>query len=350
MARWPERMLPLVDVAEWIADALPGRPVINGPLAVLRAKSWGVTARFRSTTSHGESSVIFKAIWLPRFGEAGHTASLLTRINHGDVPDLLAWSRVAGMVWMLFEDVEGRRPRASLRVLLQAALAIARVQADVAALAPMELVGLPRAPLVTVPDMFDALLHVVRTKHIHFWQEDGQDLARQFALDATVADRLERALPAIHAWTYELESEHWPLSIDHVDLQLDNVLVRTDGRLLLLDWEEANLSCPFFSIDLLLDDVPGHSLPLDDKFRSPYTSGQREVIDAYVRELPWKSFTERRKAVELALCLAPIKHAYEAEMLAQALGWEEGAPHIVAWAIGRALPRWRQMTLGRPVG
>jgi hypothetical protein len=123
------------------------------------------------------------------------------------------------------------------------------------------------------------------------------------------------------------------------------VVRKRDGGILIYDWEEANLSCPFFSLDRLLDDArPLHlriGSPINTSDQLPYTPAELAVRSAYLAEIPWGNYAERERGFDLAMCLGPIKTAYEAIGLAEALGWEEGSPHILAWALGRALPRWR---------
>ena len=43
-----------------------------------------------------------------------------------------------------------------------------------------------------------------------------------------------------------------PLSLDHPDMNMSNAIILSDGRAILLDWEEATVGCPFFSLDQLL--------------------------------------------------------------------------------------------------
>jgi hypothetical protein len=155
---------------------------------------------------------------------------------------------------------------------------------------------------------------------------------------------MDRFRPCVAAWTDELLSGHWPDSLDHVDLHAENVIRTSTGGILIHDWEEANLSCPFFSLDRLLDDAR----EVDESVSTPgsllYTPAERAVRDAYLKALSWGDAARRERGFDLAMCLAPIKTAYEGIVLAETLGWEEGSPHITAWALGRALPRWRAMS------
>jgi aminoglycoside phosphotransferase (APT) family kinase protein len=159
---------------------------------------------------------------------------------------------------------------------------------------------------------------------------EGRDLAEQFALPDDVDEQLERYGPHVSKWAAELEDGGWPLSLDHVDLHPDNAMLRPDGRVLLLDWEEANLSVPFFSLDRLLDDA----------WERGGDAGAAMLRGAYLDALPWGTRPARERALTLALRLAPLKHAYEGMRLADALGWEEGMPHVTAWAVARMLARW----------
>lgn len=357
---WPDDLLDAREVRAWIASALPGKPTVTGPELVYQAKEWGVTARFtviwprsrKSAHNQGQrvrpsgplsvprpfmagtpNHVIFKASLLPLFAQAPHVYALLTRHCPYAAPDLLAWTPVDGGAWMLFAPFSGVSLSAlpGLEPLLDMARALADIQATIADLPESETATIPRVRSRDFPAMFDAVLADMRARHLTFWQGEGSDLAAQFALPDAVDGILERYRPRISQWAEELEAGGWPLSLDHVDLQPDNAVLQPDGRVLLYDWEEANLSFPFFSLDRLLDDAQERG----------GDAGEAALRAAYLDALPWGTRAER--ALEIALCLSPLKHAYEGMRLAAALGWEEGMPHVTAWAAARMLRRWQEM-------
>lgn len=336
---WPDALVDAAEVRDWIAYSLPGRPRVSGPLAVYQAKEWGVTARFGAASQTGAPgaarAVVFKANLLPLFRDAPHVESLLSLHCPGAVPELLAWKRRGAGVWTLYSAFAGVSVALlrDMQPLLATARALANIQTAIAALPASELAPLPRVYLRDFPDMFDAVLSDLRTRQLSFWRGEGRALAAQFALPDDTADQMARYRDAIPRWADELDAGGWPVSLDHVDLQAGNAVLQSDGRILIHDWEEANLSSPFFSLDLLLDDA--QELAGDE--------GERDLRAAYLDALPWSTPVARERALDLALCLSPLKHAYEALRFAEALGWLEGAPHITAWALARALPRWQSL-------
>lgn len=339
---WPTDLADVAEVRAWIAHALPRHPHVAGPLNVSRTKEWGVTAHFSATPDSGgpAQEVVFKANIQPLFRAAPHIESLLSRHSPGAVPEVLAWERRGDDgVWTLYSPFNGVSVSAmeDLEPLLGMARALAAIQSAIAALPAAELAPLPRLSLHDFPAIFDAVLSDVRGHHLAFWRGAGRDLAEQFSLSDDIAARMERFRSEIARWMSELEAGGWPLSLDHVDLQADNAVLQPDGSILIYDWEEANLSCPYFSLDRLLDDA--RELAGDD--------GERCLRAAYLDALPWGTRAARERALDLALCLSPLKHAYEAQRLAAALGWPEGAPHITAWALARVLPRWQSITADR---
>jgi len=81
-----------------------------------------------------------------------------------------------------------------------------------------------------------------------------------------------------------------------------------DGRAILLDWEEATVGCPLFSLDRLLDEAHG-------------LSAVETVMDVYLDTLS----TVGSEQVERAMRLVPLKLAHEFRAYARALGWPH--PH-----------------------
>jgi len=342
---WPEELVAAGAVHAWIASALPGRPEVVGPILIYIAKEWGVTASFALTGAGPAREVVFKACLLPRFAApAARIYPLLDRLCPGAVPHILATRTLPdGACWLLFDAFEGM-PVAEADGMDALARTLARIQVAVAAAPAAEKDGLPRAPVTEAVAWFDATLSDVRGRYAAFWQREGRELAAQFHLPPDIAGRIEAYRPHVAAWARELERCGWPLTIDHVDLHGENAVVRPDGGILIFDWEEANLSCPLFSLDRLLDDARELEGERTTEI-GRYTPAERALRDAYLAALPWGTADARSRAFDLALCLAPLKTAYEAGALAETLSWPEGAPHIAAWAFGRALPRWERMAM-----
>jgi hypothetical protein len=340
---WHDDLVDKRAVCSWIAAVLPDIREVAGPVYVHQAKEWGVTASFLVTDHTSEREVIFTAQWLRLFSGAAKIAELLDRVCPGKVPQLLAWEPRGDGAWSLFAAFDGQ-PIQSLGDLCDAARTLAEIQAAVAAQPAVERAAIPRVGVRVVPRLYEAVLRDVRERQLSFFEGEGSHLAEQFEVPPDVVARMEWLRPHIAAWTDELLGGQWPDSLDHVDLYRGNIIRQPAGGILIYDWEEANLSCPFFSLDRLLDDARELEEPDSRPGSALYTAAERVVRDAYLAALPWGDAAGRERGFDLAMCLAPIKTAYESIVLAETLGWEEGCPHITAWALGRALPRWWSMS------
>jgi aminoglycoside phosphotransferase (APT) family kinase protein len=192
---------------------------------------------------------------------------------------------VDGQLWTLFEHLEGATAEemGTIGALEATARELARVQA---AVAKLDLSHLPVFDVRRVPgvlledDLLDQPAELVQ------WLRDAQPALQ---LDAD-------ALTDI------------PLSLDHPDVNESNAIIRNDGRAILLDWEEATVGCPLFSLDRLLDDAHG-------------LSAVETVRDVYLDTLG----AGGPEQVERAMRLVPLKLAYEFRAYARALGWTH--PH-----------------------
>ncbi len=350
---WPDDLLSAARARHWIRSALPGRPAVAGPTWVHRAKPWGVTARFAVRAAGGvggtePAEVVFKATHLSLFAGAPRVYALLARHVPEAVPELLAWERSGDRAWMLFRPFADPTVEATggLEPLLALARTLARVQVAVATLPAAEMAGLTRSSVRQVPALLDEVVRDVRDRLLLAWEADGGRMARRFGVPADLLTRIEAHRDAVVAWTEELAAGSWPETVDHVDLHTENAVLRPDGGVLILDWEEAVLSCPFFSLDRLLMDARVRD-PDDgaDPWQRPDANGaplgaaEHAVRRAYLDALPWGTAAERERAFDLALRLAPIKTAHEGRVYADALGWN-GIPPLTAYCLVRALRRW----------
>jgi hypothetical protein len=130
-------------------------------------------------------------------------------------------------------------------------------------------------------------------------------------------------------WADELDA--WPMSVDHTDLNDTNGIVRRSGRVVIVDWEEAVLACPFYSLDRLLDDARKRGVA-------------RAVTSAYLSSLPWGTLPERRRALHLALALAPLKATHDAREFFQRIGRLHPPQRLTASMLTTAFGRWDQLS------
>jgi phosphotransferase family enzyme len=151
--------------------------------------------------------------------------------------------------------------------------------------------GAPDRRLSKLPGQFEELLG------------DGATLA---SLTEDELDRLRALVPRIEAECRELESYALPETIQHDDFHDGQIFVR-DGRYVFLDWGDACVSHPFFSLVVTLAVLAyrldlEHEAPELDRFRDEYLE-------------PWTRFRPR---AELAQAY-PI--AYRLGVLCRGLTW-----------------------------
>jgi aminoglycoside phosphotransferase (APT) family kinase protein len=271
---WPNEHIALDAASRWVASACARE--VDTP-EILQTKRWGVTARF--------GSVVLKASFTPLFPQVTDVHALLERIVPEGAPRLIASEMVDGQLWTLFEHLQGATAEevGTPGALEATARELARVQA---AVAKLDLTRLPVFDVRRVPgalledDLSDQPVELVQ------WLRDAQP---SLQLDAD-------ALADV------------PPSLDHPDVNGSNAIMLDDGRAILLDWEEATVGCPLFSLDRLLDEA--HEL-----------SAVETVTGVYLDTLR----AGGSEQVERAMRLAPLKLAHESRAFARALGWPH--PH-----------------------
>jgi aminoglycoside phosphotransferase (APT) family kinase protein len=250
-----------------------------------------VTARF--------GSVVLKASFTPLFPQVTEVHALLERIVPEGAPRLIASEMVNGQLWTLFEHLQGATAEevGTPGALEATARELARVQA---AVAKLDLTRVPVFDVRSVPralledDLSDQPVELVQ------WLRDAQPVLQ---LDAN-------ALADV------------PPSLDHPDVNGSNAIMLDDGRAILLDWEEAIVGCPLFSLERLLDEAHG-------------LSTVETVMDAYLETLR----AGGSELVERAMRLAPLKLAHESRVYARALGWPNPHTRLTTRLLGLAQMR-----------
>ena len=270
---WPEDRVDQALLALWDDSCCTGPA---GEMEILQVKSWGVTARF--------GHLVAKVSFTPLFPQVEEVHAVLEKAVPGGVPRLVATRKPDGQLWTLFENLAG--PTAEEVGSTDGLVSMARALAVVQSAAARE--DLSRIPAIEVCSVPGLLL---------------DDLADQ---PAELVEWLHDAQPDLRADAKALEAI--PPSLDHPDMNWSNAILAEDGRVVILDWEEATAGCPLFSLDRLLHDAR----ELD---------AVEEVIDAYLDAFPRAG----REEVETAMRLVPLKLAVEARAFARGLGWEH--PH-----------------------
>jgi aminoglycoside phosphotransferase (APT) family kinase protein len=265
---WPSEQIDLDAATQWVASACNSD--VDAP-EILQVKRWGVTARF--------GSVVLKASFTPLFPQVTEIHALLEQLVPEGGPKLLRSERVDGQLWTLFENIQGSTAEeaGTVEALVATARELARVQA---AVAKLDLTGIPVLDVRRIPsilledDLSDLPVESVR------WLRDAQPSLQDDA----------DALADI------------PPSLDHPDMNGGNAILLEDGRVLIIDWEEATVGCPLFSLDRLLSDA--RELNCVEAVRSSYLEAFGEAEAEQLRR---------------AMRLVPLKLAYEFRAYARAL-------------------------------
>ena len=341
---WSALEISLPDVRDWISASLTNKPVLDADCEILNKKDWSIVAEFRCTGS-GESFV-YKVSTLPRMRHAPEIFGLLSRRRPGMVPDLIASRTDAnGRAEMLFRKFTGHRP-ANLAQLLDAVRCFGQIQAAAADVSPNETASIPVVRLGDIPTYLENLLQEIEPIYDAYWDAEGGALRNQFGISKDIVENIREYQPRIQKWIDELTDFAWPASLDHVDLLPHNMVIQPDGGPLIYDWEQAEMGCPLFSLDILLayaqdwDKSEQHGLHLDLERRTP---SWLAVRDAYLEALPWGSMSERRRAFDLALCLSPIRYAHAERVMATEFGHQHYFAEDLAWWLMRAYGRWVEM-------
>lgn len=365
-ATWPHHFLSLLGIRRWIAGALsPTRgPIVRVRLAeVYEAKTRAVTARFAVRAAGApREDVVFKATLQPLFYYAPVVDRLVMGVCPEHVPELLAAEVLGGptfaegrpttamapqqierqqrRLYSLYRPFSGPTVRhlltsaadgdpAALAAATEAVTAVsrafARIQVGVAGAPPAAKETIPRLPVTLLPVLFDDLLRRIEQHYLPRWVAGGARYPPDLPEPRDAFAWLTSQRAAVAAWTDELAAGNWPETVDHVDLQPSNAVVADEGRVLLFDWEESLLTCPYFSIKQWMTRT------------GPCGQAAR---DAYLDALPWGTHAQRARALELAVRLLEIKDCHALEVIRDAEGFPGVFPRGPLQLIRRTRRLW----------
>jgi hypothetical protein len=285
----------LAEVHEWISGQLERLgTVVAGPIEQPHIRPWATVLRV--PTALGD--LYFKAN-AATFRHEAALATLLTARRPDCIPPLLAVERERG--WMLMADAGTRlreiveRERDLNRWLeilpLYAGLQI-ELANDVDELLAM---GVPDLRLATLAARYEQLL------------EDLIELPADDRCD------LEAKVPWVRESCDELDAFGVPETIQHDDFHDGQVYIR-DGRYLLLDWAEACVSHPFFTLSVTLEG--GLAWGLDDVQGSVDVQPFRDAYLAPFRPFAGTADLDAAAAIAMRLgwvCRAVNAHVHTAE-------------------------------------
>ena len=262
-----------MEARAWIDEQLARLGLSRtGTVAAVHVQPWSTVLRVPT----GAGDAYFKAN-APALRHEAAVVALLGERRPDCMPKLLAVDLTRG--WMLMADA-GTRLREliaqerELKRWLDVLPLYASVQIDVSDRAD-ELValGVPDMRLATLPASYERLLGEL-----------------EGLLPADEARRLREAVPHVETMCDALAVHGLPETIQHDDLNEGQVYL-CDGRYLLLDWGDACVSHPFFSLSVALegviawgvDDVQG-SVDIEP-FRDAYLEPFAQQGEATLAEL-----------------------------------------------------------------
>ncbi len=284
------------DPAGWIAAQVAAAGArMTGPIEEVHRRPWSTVLRVRT-----DRGLVYLKASSPTLSREPAVTAFLARRRPGVVPAPLAIDAQRG--WMLMADAGAR-----LRELAEREGAVTRwldvlpryagmqlgMAADAGAL--LEL-GVPDMRLAVLPKRYEALLDELAAAH---GDARGGPQGREEEMR-----RLRDAVPRVAAKCAELAGYGIAETIEHDDLHDGAVYVR-DGCYAILDWGDACVSHPFFSMSVTLEGVI--SWGLEDIENSVDTTPYR---DAYLAPFAaGRDMSELREALELALRLGWVCRA-----------------------------------------
>ncbi len=280
---------------EWTRNALAKTDIrMHGELQETQVRLWSIVLH----TDTDQGKIFFKAA--PP--DARYEVALTEKLSQWTpqcVPQVLAVEHSQG--WWLARD-GGENIRAKLKATRdltewnQAVAVYAQMQMTLAAqVDEMLALGVPDRRPRTIPARYENLLNDAPVLRI--------DLEKGITSDEYA--RLREMLPMLQEWCAQLEEGNIPLSLHHGDLNSGNVL-KKNGAYAFVDWGDASVAHPFFSIrtplvsvELVLD------LPDYDPFTAPVRDAYLNAWSEYAaRENIFQTFRIAQRVSEIVTALA----------------------------------------------
>lgn len=345
---WTTNSILLSEVKNWIAFSFPQYSNVYGPTKIHQQSKWGIVTEFmlqdvkNTNRINSQKPVIFKANFNTICTDIGAIYKLLSQNCRESVPILLATKNKVNEQWMLFELFNGKRVLSSntLDTSISLVQTLASVQTTIAEVTEEEREKIPHLNLEKIPNYFNDLLEDVKTKYLKLWINPERNLMNHYKIPINIIDRLEEIKPRIQDWVNELLQEKWPDTINHTDLHGNNAIIKNDGHVLIYDWDEAMVGCPFFSLYRLMIHFrlqnPKHSTTTC--FPTNMNENEIAIRDAYINAIPWKDIRKRRRAFEVARYLSPVLYMKKDCRTLEQLGLDP--TEMLAGSIGYAISIW----------
>jgi thiamine kinase-like enzyme len=309
-----------------------------------RSNDWGVTASYKISDHKAmNGEVICKIGFLPIFHTSVNIYSLLNSMNSELVPHLIHGEFKENKIWMLFKPFEGdtiskNDNKGSLQDI---ASTMAKIQIQSYNLVDKYSNSIPVISIESIPDLLDKLVD----RYFHVWKDKNEYIAGELGIPYDTyniimsIEGIDFLRKQTAAFSKELESMHIPYSIDHLDLHSGNAARQNNGAVIIYDWEESVLSCPFFSLDKLLDETGEFEYNEETTENTLWTKSQIAIRDLYLINFSNINPEKITRAFDIAMCIAPIKYAYQSTFFLDQVGWHENAPALIAQSIIKAYQR-----------
>lgn len=248
----------------------------TGPIEQVHERPWSTVLRV--PTDRGD---LYLKSCAPALRHEAAITAFLARRRPDVVPAPLAVDLEQG--WMLMADAGTQ-----LRELVEAEHDVSRwlevlplyaqLQVDLGGnAAELLALGAPDLRLAGLPGRYAELLD-----ELEDGEQDGRPGASAAGRSAEVR-RLREAVPRVAAMCADLAGFAIPETIQHDDLN-DAAIYARDGRYVILDWGDACVSHPFFSMSVALegviawgaDDIEGSvdTAPFRDAYLAPFADGR----------------------------------------------------------------------------
>ncbi len=330
----------LDSVPDFIRRAIPSAKSVRGPTVVHAlyddSPDQRATLRYEvGDPNHRE--VVVKVNHFSFLSGSAAAHRLVHRCSPANVPEVITSEETGTGSMILLATFEGSpfdsasRP-APLRGM---ASTLARIQVDCTAESDSE-AGLTTIEPADLPRMFEECFENIQA-HYPVWQTDDGKLEKAMGFPAAdVLNRLSNLRPNVGRWVQLLEESEIALSIEHGDCHSGNAILRSDGTVLIFDWENACISHPFLSAEKLLTsgwgmDTGNSGGPWGYIRRTPT---QDELKAAYLSAFGEPSSTLER-SFDAAMCLAVIKEMHHEMDWARLCGWKDLNPEWTAQLINR---------------
>lgn len=274
----------------WISQQLSAGGF--GPARTIeQVRAWEFSCVLRVETDHGD--LYFKA--LPRsYASEPLLVHHLAEWDPAFVPEVLATN--SRERWLLMHACRGRvlEAGAPLAAWERAASAYAELQiASTAHLATLRLLGCRERGTLELRTLVGPLVD----------DEHALLQGTEHGLTAEETSRLRQLRPSLAAACDELAQSGLPCAVEHGDLWSSNVYV-ADDRVAFIDWTDASLSHPFFSLTPLLLSATW------DPHLSTVPDARQRIADSYLEHWTAHAPPDRlRRALALARPLGAMRIA-----------------------------------------